>query len=254
MYTSAILLAAGGATRMGADKLQLLYKGRRLIDRALAPLVDSPLIDEVVVVVRPDGRALVDASKCRVVVNPEHQEGLGASLRVGAAAADAAADALVVSLADMPEITVEIVARLIHAFRRAGRPILVPVHQQRNGHPVLFGRACRGDLLRLGGDLGARQMIRDHPELVEYFPAPNRAVVYDMDTLADIQLQRLVFEDATAFRQAAAALEHAGVYFERADAAGGGQMAIGYYAFDEDQVAALCRGGRRAQPTCRGRC
>jgi len=58
---------------------------------------------------------------------------------------------------------------LIEAFRRSGKQILVPVYEERNGHPVIFAGACRANLLRLTGDQGARQMIREHLELVEYF-------------------------------------------------------------------------------------
>jgi molybdenum cofactor cytidylyltransferase len=186
MFTSGILLAAGSAARMGADKLLMLYRAQRLIDCALAPLVDCRLIDEVIVVMRPDFRLPVDDPKCRIVLNPDHREGLGASLRVGVGAANAAADAFVLSLADMPEITDEIVTTLIEAFRRSGKQILVPVYEQRNGHPVVFAGACRDDLLRLTGDLGARQMIREHPELVAYFETSQRAVVVDVDTPADL--------------------------------------------------------------------
>jgi molybdenum cofactor cytidylyltransferase len=187
MFTSGILLAAGSGVRMGSDKLLMHYKGKRLIDRALAALLDCHLIDEVIVVVRPDFPALPKHTKCRAVVNPGHQEGLGSSLRAGVGGASAAADAFLVSLADMPEITSELVTALIEAFRRSGKPILVPTYQQCSGHPVIFAAACRADLLRLTGDQGARQMIREHAEMVEHFQTPERAVVSDVDTPADLR-------------------------------------------------------------------
>jgi CTP:molybdopterin cytidylyltransferase MocA len=212
MFISAILLAAGSATRMGADKLLLPYQGRRLIDRALAPLAACPLVDEVLVVVRPDfppllanreGEApaepptpprphntidtpLAYGPKCRLIVNPDHQEGMGTSLRTGVRAASPAADAFVVALADMPDLTVEIVTTLIEAFCRSGKQILVPAWAGRNGHPVVFAAACRDDLLCLTGDAGARALIAAHPERVAYLPVPHRAVIHDVDTPADI--------------------------------------------------------------------
>jgi xanthine dehydrogenase accessory factor len=192
MFTSAILLAAGSATRMGAEKLQLLYHGRRLIDRALAALVDCPLIDEVIVVVRPDLPLPAAHPKCRIVVNPDHREGMGASLRTGVAAANVTADALVVSLADMPELTAEIVTELIEAFRRSGKRMLVPQYQRRDGHPVIFAGRCRADLLRLSGDVGARSIIHEHPEAVEHWPTTQRGVVYDVDSPADLGPRRKV--------------------------------------------------------------
>jgi molybdenum cofactor cytidylyltransferase len=186
MFTSAILLAAGSAARMGADKLLLPYKGRRLIDFALTPLLDCALVDEVVLVVRPDLDPALDHPKCRIVANHDHREGLGSSLRAGVRAVNPAADAYLVSLADMPGVTVDLVATLIDAFRQCGKPIIVPVYQQRHGHPVIFNRACRDELLRLGGDLGARQLIAEHADWVEYFPTQDHAVVYDVDTPEDL--------------------------------------------------------------------
>jgi len=243
MFTSAILLAAGSATRMGAEKLLLPYKGQRIIDRALAPFVNSGLIDEVVVVVRSGFLFPVNEPKCRVVVNADHQEGLGASLRLGAAAANTSANAYVVSLADLPELTIAIIATLIEAFCAAGKQILVPIYDQRHGHPVIFDQSCRKNLLRLGGDVGAIQMIRNHPEMVKYFPTPDHAVVFDIDAPEDLELKHRSFDDYGAFRQATARLESAGVYFETVDAADatrGAPAAIASYPFDEDRVAALC--------------
>jgi molybdenum cofactor cytidylyltransferase len=186
MFTSGILLAAGSATRMGAEKLQLLYRGRRLIDRALASLVGCRLIEEVVVVVRPDLRLVADHPKCRMVVNPDHGEGMGSSLRTGVAAANPVAEVFVVSLADMPELTAEIVTELIEAYANCGKKILVPMYQGRHGHPVVLAGSCRSELLGLGGDVGARQIIEAQADRVEYFETPYRAVVYDVDTPEDL--------------------------------------------------------------------
>jgi len=209
MFISGILLAAGSSTRMGADKLLLPYKGRRLIDRALAPLVDCRLINEVIVVVRPDFHPLVresllappptdplvresllapspNAHKCRLVVNPDHRQGMGTSLRNGVQAANPAADAYVLSLADMPDLTPDIVATLIDAFYASGKAVLIPVFDQRHGHPVIFAAACRAELLRLSGDAGPRAFIAAHPELVAYHPVPHSAILRDIDTPADL--------------------------------------------------------------------
>jgi hypothetical protein len=95
----------------------------------------------------------------------------------------------------MPEITAEIVTTLIEAFRRSGKQILVPTYQQRNGHPVIFAGVCRPNLLQLTGDQGARQMIREHPELVEHFETPQRAVVIDVDTPEDLRMDVGMFDE-----------------------------------------------------------
>ena len=253
MFTSSILLAAGGAVRMGVDKLLLPYKGRRVIDWAMSPFVDSQLIDEVIVVVHPDSRLSVEAPKCRMVANVDHKEGMGASLRTGVADASDAADALVVSLADLPELTVGVVDILIRVFHHSTKKILVPMYGQRAGHPVVFSSACREDLMRLGGDLGARRMIRDQPNIVEHFWTRHRGVVYDVDASEDIQLRRMAFADRGVFRDVVALFESAGIYFETevsTGPAGDERAVIAYYPFDEDKVLAFCRGDDESDSPC----
>lgn len=186
MHVTALLLAAGSSRRMGHDKLALAYRGETLFRRALAPLVASPLIREVIVVVGPGFAQVVAEPKCRVLVNPDPAEGMASSLRLGVAAAPAESEAWLLAFADMPEVTPALLATLIEAFARSGKRILVPVHAGCNGHPVIFGRACREALLGLRGDVGARDLVRAHPEWVELLPTADGAVVFDVDTPEDL--------------------------------------------------------------------
>ena len=245
MYVTGILLAAGSASRMGTDKLSLLYKGNRIIDRSLEPLLASPLISEVIIVVSPGFRLRVGRPRCTVVVNHDCQEGMASSLRTGVRAASADAEAYLVALADMPEITADILTTLIEAFARSERQILVPVYKRRPGHPVILHRECRDRLLRLRGDVGARMIIRRHPEIVEYFSTDHPAVVFDVNTPEDLSPRRILFTATDEFLRAQAALEKENIYFSTVPSPGDADLAcaaaVRYYAFDEERVLALCK-------------
>ncbi len=95
---SAVVLAAGAATRFGSPK-QLL-----LLPYVLAGLQASP-IDEVVIVSGayeiPDDGSL-DLEGARVVTCPDWARGPGASLRCGLAALDPSAEYALIVLADGP--------------------------------------------------------------------------------------------------------------------------------------------------------
>lgn len=186
MYVSGVLLAAGSSTRMGRDKLSLRYNGQLILHRSLAPLIGSPLVNEVIVVVNPSFSLPIDRASCTVVVNPDAHCGMASSLRTGVMAASALADAYLVSLADMPAITEALITTLVEAYRRSDKKILVPVHEGRNGHPVIFGSECKEQLLRIEGDVGAREIIRDCPEMVERVPVDDLGVVFDIDTPEDM--------------------------------------------------------------------
>lgn len=188
MYVSGILLAAGRSQRMGRDKLSLPFGETTVFHRSLSPLIDSPLINEVVVVVNRDfelSEPLLDQANCTVAVNEADQLGMSSSLRVGILAA-ADADAYMVCLADMPRLTVRLLASLIETYAETGKGILLPTHKGRDGHPVIFGVEYKQRLLEITGDIGARQIVRDDPDRVRRVSVDNPAVVFDIDTTADM--------------------------------------------------------------------
>ena len=186
MRVVGILLAAGSSTRFGGRKLLAPLRGRPLYEHALGALTASPALVETLVVVQPDFVVPPERPRCRFVVNPEHAEGMGSSLRAGVRAAPGDAEAFLVALADMPAITPELIARLVARFAEAGRRIVVPVRGGRRGHPVVMGAELREELLAVTGDRGAREIIRAHPEWVATFETEDEAVLLDVDRPADL--------------------------------------------------------------------
>jgi molybdenum cofactor cytidylyltransferase len=186
MRVVAILLAAGSSRRFGGEKLLAPWRGRALYEHALEALVSSPGVAETLVVVQPGFAAPAPRPRCRFVVNPDHAEGMGSSLRAGVRAAPEDADAYLVALADMPGITSGLVASLLGRFAAVGKRIVVPVHGGRRGHPVVLGRELREPLLAVRGDVGAREIVREHPEWVAELETADGAVCFDVDVPADL--------------------------------------------------------------------
>jgi molybdenum cofactor cytidylyltransferase len=184
---SALLLAAGASTRMeGRDKLLEVVGGEPVLRRAARALLASAA-DEVVVVVRPGDaarRAALADLPLTIVENPEAAEGMASSIRAGLVALRPDADAAVVALADMPEIGAAHVDRLLAAFDPAeGRAICRATDREgRPGHPVLFGRRFFESLGRLGGDEGAREILRANEDFVVDVATPGRGARLDLDT------------------------------------------------------------------------
>jgi molybdenum cofactor cytidylyltransferase len=114
-------------------------------------------------------------------------EGMAASLRAGLAAVAGRADAVVILLADMPEVGPAQVDRLIAAYDpEEGREICRAMAADGTpGHPVLFGRRFFETLAGLTGDRGAREVLREAAEFVTDVPTPGRAAVVDLDTPED---------------------------------------------------------------------
>lgn len=185
----AVVLAAGGATRMGRQKLLLEAAGRPLV-RHVVDAAARGGCDEVVAVYSDPAVADAVADAARCVKNADAASGLASSLRVGLdALRDHAAGALIL-LGDQPLVHSSTIEALLRTWRREGaRAAVASGYSGEDGRgprwrpPVVLDRSLFAELRALGGDEGARQYLGAHPELVDVVPSgdpPN-----DVDTPED---------------------------------------------------------------------
>jgi molybdenum cofactor cytidylyltransferase len=180
-----LVLAAGLARRMGAAKLLLPVRGQPLVRWSVEAL--RPHVDALVVVVPPEDAALrqaladVDAT---FVTNPRPEDGQGTSIAAGVNGLPAGTEAVVVVLGDQPRLPDGLLADLLARFRASGRPIAAPVYRGVQGTPVVFARAVFDELRALGGDEGARAVVRRDPDRVTRL-AVDADMPLDVDTPED---------------------------------------------------------------------
>jgi CTP:molybdopterin cytidylyltransferase MocA len=153
---------------MGEPKQLLPLHGRPLLEAALAAACDSGL-DEVVVVLGAHAdeiRRTVGLGRARVVVNPDHLQGLSTSLKAGVASLDSRVDRAMVILGDQPDISADLVNRVLDTQATSGLPAAALSFDGLLHPPVVLARERWGDIAALEGDTGLRALIRAHPELV----------------------------------------------------------------------------------------
>lgn len=190
-----VLLAAGAGTRFGGDKLLARLPDETPVGVRAGRTLRSG-VDRALAVVRPTDVALarlLEAEGLDVAVFPNADDGMGASLAFGVAAAPEA-DGWIIALADMPFVqreTIEIVGEML----RAGAWIAAPCHRGSRGHPVGFARTLYPELIRLGGDHGARTLLERHASRVEVFESGDPGIFLDIDTLGDIFTAQKGVED-----------------------------------------------------------
>lgn len=163
MVTAGMLLAAGAGRRMGMPKALVRdASGRPWLTDAVAVLLDGGCVSVTVVLgaAADEARSLVPAG-VDVVVAADWETGMGASLRAGLGALEATAtDAALVHLVDLPDVTAEVVRRVLAAAGE-GRGVLARAsYDGTPGHPVLLGRGhwpavAEGAV----GDRGARDLL-----------------------------------------------------------------------------------------------
>lgn len=184
MIVGALLLAAGSARRMGANKLALPIDGLPMLVRSHAALAEAGL--PVLLVTGAHDRALRQLLPDVPHVHADrHAEGMSASIAAGVAAAPADWGALLVALGDMPFVQPATLAALKAALV-AGATAVAPVCASRRGNPAGFARALFPRLLALGGDSGARSVLDTLGPGLRLVPVADPGIFRDIDTPADL--------------------------------------------------------------------
>jgi len=189
MPTAALILAAGGSRRLGRPKQLEPWGDSTLLGRVVSVAREMP-VDEIWVVVGAESEKILaetDLGDAGVIENPEWEEGIASSLRVGLDALTrlSRVERVVIMMGDQPDVSPEVVERLLEEHKRAKRPVSIPKYRYTLGNPVVVDRSLWSRMMSLKGDEGAMRLWRAHPEWVNevWFPEqPPR----DVDTEADV--------------------------------------------------------------------
>ena len=184
---SALILAAGRGSRFGSDKRQASGSWQGPLLHHVLGLY-RPLFDSLAVVTGPDdpfGEEACRLFSARRVVNPEPEQGMGASLACGAAwLIEERAACAVVALADMPWILPETIEAVAAAGSRRGQAV-APAYRGQPGFPRALPAALFPDLLALTGDRGASAVIDWRRAL--WLDCEDPGILRDIDKPEDVQ-------------------------------------------------------------------
>ena len=159
-----LVLAAGAATRFGAQKQLAELDGVPLLEHALRTMTAAP-VGRVVVVLGASGdeiAAAVNFHGADPIICSRWEEGQSASLACGLAEL-AGCEAVVVTLGDQPRVSPDAIRRVIAA--RNGALAVRATYGGNPGHPVLLERELFGPLRNVTGDKGARNLLLSVPVL-----------------------------------------------------------------------------------------
>ena len=177
-----LLLAAGAGRRMGRPKA--LVEG--WLVRAVRTRADGGCAQ--VTVVRgaraEEALPLLEGTDATAVVAADWAEGMSASLRAGLTALEGtSADAALVTLVDLPDVSAAVVARVLRGGASAGT-LRRAAYAGEPGHPVLLGRDhWAGVAHETAGDRGARGYLATHD--VELGECGDLATGQDVDRFSD---------------------------------------------------------------------
>ena len=183
-----IVLAAGRSSRMGRAKATLpAGDGHTFLTRIVQTFLDAG-VDDVIVVVGHDAELIASSFSesglpARFVVNREYDRGQLSSLLAGLGVVDRpGVSATLVTLVDVPLVSVATVRTVIETYRRTGAPIVRPTSGDRHGHPLLIGRVLFEKLRAADPSTGAKPIVRAHASADGDIAVDDEGAFADIDT------------------------------------------------------------------------
>jgi molybdenum cofactor cytidylyltransferase len=182
----AVVLSAGESSRMGRPKALLPIGGQNFIERIVSALKQSQA-GRIVVVLGHGAdvmRRHIEHLPVDIVINSEYKNGQLSSLQsaIRHIEKENRCDGILVHLVDHPYIDNRLVDLMIGRFYETKKLIVVPRHQGKRGHPVIFSRDLFDELLGAPVDQGAKAVVNAHRAETLEIETEDQGIALDIDT------------------------------------------------------------------------
>ena len=166
---------------MGRDKALLEFRRTTFLGRIITLL--APRVEPLVVVLGHHAGVIrqVIPGGPRVVVNTNYKAGMLTSLQTGIRALPSEAEAALFTLVDHPAVAEKTVELLIGEWEKAKPLVAIPRHGGRRGHPVIVRRSVLDEILALGPESSAKDVIRSHRAETLFVDVDDPGVLCDID-------------------------------------------------------------------------
>lgn len=166
---------------MGREKILLPFGESTMLGTVLAKLAAAgvPTIAAIFRADLPEAHRVARAAGAEVVVNPDPDDEMLVSIRLGVERLLPAADALFIWPADHPAVSSATLRLLID--RASRQTALLPVHAGRRGHPALAGAEVLAAIGRIPDNEGLRWLWRERADSVLEVAVDDPGVIENLD-------------------------------------------------------------------------
>jgi molybdenum cofactor cytidylyltransferase len=186
-----IVLSAGSSTRMKKQKLLLPFKRKTIIKTVIDNIV--PALQKNIVVVLGANRNEIskEISKFQVklVENRNHLSGMFSSVICGIGSIPESSKAVLVYLGDQPQIETDVTFKVVDAYKKSGKGIVIPVYKGKRGHPVLIDMKYRTEIKKLDPEKGLRQLMEKFRADIHEIECGKPEILRDIDTPQDYKFE-----------------------------------------------------------------
>ncbi|MDD5167759.1 MAG: nucleotidyltransferase family protein [Syntrophales bacterium] len=183
---SALILAAGTSSRMGALK-PLLPLGEKTIIEGVMGLFRTAAISDITVVLGNEADRFIpilDRERVKWVINHSFQDGMFSSIQTGVHALDRDCRAFFLLPADMPFVRPATIKMLAASFMEETL-FCRPTHQGRRGHPPLISTALIPAILAFEEPGGLRALLATYKDRGRDVDCGDPGILIDLDTPED---------------------------------------------------------------------
>lgn len=188
-YLSAIILAAGFSSRMGALKALLPLGEQTMLEQSLALFRDGGIEDLVVVTGhRADAiRTIAERAGARIAHNPDFAAGMFSSIQTGVSRISDQSNGFFLLPVDIPLVQQSSVRLMARSFAESPVRVLYPVFNCRRGHPPLLAADLIPAIIeQRNPEGGLRSLLAritaDQSDQVREIPVTDPYIHIDIDT------------------------------------------------------------------------
>lgn len=186
-----IVLAAGSSRRMKKQKLLLPFKGKTIIKTVIDNIIPALQTNIVVVLGANRNEISKEISKFQVklVENRNHLSGMLSSVICGIGSLPESSKAVLIYLGDQPQIETDVTFKVVDAYKKSGKGIVIPVYKGKRGHPVLIDMKYRSQIKQLDPEKGLRQLMEKFKADVYEIECGKPEILRDIDTPQDYNFE-----------------------------------------------------------------
>ena len=183
----AIVLAAGESKRMKVPKMLLPFGRETMIEKVIGNIALSK-VDKTLLVLgsyKEEIEAIVKNYPLNTCFNENFREGMYSSVKCGLNNLPEKIAAAMIFPGDQPFIEAGIINRVIDAYKKSGKGIVIPVYKKKRGHPLLIDSKYRNILVNARPEEGLRWLAYEYPEDVFEIRTNSTEILRDFNTKED---------------------------------------------------------------------
>jgi len=180
-----IITAAGMSTRQKQNKLLIRSCHETIIEKTISTFLGLEL--DIFVVVGHEKDKLIPILRHRfgndieILENKNYKNGIASSIITGISGAGEYYNYYGFCNGDKPFIKPASINKMITYIDSKKPNILVPLYQEKIGHPTFFKQKYSKCLNILSGDKGGIEVINKNPKSVTFLPINDEGIILDMD-------------------------------------------------------------------------